>query len=62
MVAIFTYGFQKATDGFSAENCRLDTLSNYNDLIVCAVESGYIGNAEVETLKSWRINPSVWGV
>jgi orotate phosphoribosyltransferase len=62
MVAIFTYGFQKAADGFSAENCKLNTLSNYNDLIECAVESGYIGKAEVETLKKWRTDPSVWGV
>jgi orotate phosphoribosyltransferase len=62
MVAIFTYGFQKATDGFKAENCSLNTLSNYNDLIECAVESGYIGSAEVETLKKWRTDPSVWGI
>jgi len=62
MVAIFTYGFQKATDGFNAENCSLNTLSNYNDLIECAVESGYIGSEEVETLKKWRTDPSVWGI
>jgi orotate phosphoribosyltransferase len=62
MVAIFTYGFQKATDGFKAEDCTLNTLSNYNDLIDCAVESGYIGSSEVETLKKWRTDPSVWGI
>jgi orotate phosphoribosyltransferase len=62
MVAIFTYGFQKAADGFLTENCALNTLSNYNDLIECAVESGYIGKAEVETLKKWRTDPSVWGI
>jgi orotate phosphoribosyltransferase len=62
MVAIFTYGFQKATDGFIAENCILNTLSNYNDLIECAVESGYIGKTEAETLKKWRTDPSVWGI
>jgi orotate phosphoribosyltransferase len=62
MVAIFTYGFKKAADGFEAEKCTLDTLSNYNELIECAVKSGYIGQAEVETLKKWRLDPSVWGV
>jgi orotate phosphoribosyltransferase len=62
MVAIFTYGFQKAGDSFSAEKCRLDTLSNYNALIECAVEIGYIGQAEVETLKNWRVDPSKWGI
>jgi orotate phosphoribosyltransferase len=62
MVAIFTYGFKKATDGFAEEKCRLDTLSNYNVLIDCAMNSGYIGQSEVETLKKWRIDPPGWGV
>jgi orotate phosphoribosyltransferase len=60
MVAIFTYGFAKATDGFASEKCRLHTLSNYNTLVETAVESGYIGQAEVDTLKKWRVDPSTW--
>jgi orotate phosphoribosyltransferase len=60
MVAIFTYGFAKATDGFALEKCRLHTLSNYNTLVETAVESGYIGQAEVDTLKKWRVDPSTW--
>ncbi len=62
MVAIFTYGFKKAADGFEAENCKLDTLSNYNVLVDCAMKSGYIGEADIETLKKWRVDPAVWGV
>jgi len=62
MVAIFTYGFGKATEGFKADNCVLTTLSNYNMLVETAVESGYIGAAEVETLKKWRVDPAIWGV
>jgi orotate phosphoribosyltransferase len=61
MVAIFTYEFKKASDGFAAENCTLHTLSNYSVLVDTAVETGYIGQVEVETLKKWRVNPSVWG-
>ena len=53
MIAIFTYGFSKATDGFAAEKCNLNTLSNYNTLVEIAVESGYIGQREVDTLKKW---------
>jgi orotate phosphoribosyltransferase len=60
MVAIFTYGFQKAADGFASEKCALHTLSNYNTLVECAVETGYIGQLEVETLKKWRIDPAGW--
>ena len=62
MAAIFTYEFSKAADGFAAEKCKLNTLSNYNTLVEIAVESGYIGQSEVETLKKWRIDPSTWNV
>jgi orotate phosphoribosyltransferase len=62
MVAIFTYEFKKASDGFVAENCALNTLSNYSVLVDTAVKTGYIGQSEVETLKNWRADPSVWGV
>lgn len=61
MVAIFTYGFAKAADAFTAGNCKLDTLSNYSVLIDAAVKSGYIGQAEIETLKKWREDPAEWG-
>jgi orotate phosphoribosyltransferase len=61
MVAIFTYEFSKAADGFKAAECRLNTLSNYSVLVETAVKTGYIGEAEVETLKKWRVDPSNWG-
>jgi orotate phosphoribosyltransferase len=60
MVAIFTYEFKKAVDAFARENCKLDTLSNYSTLVETAVKAGYIGKAEVETLKKWRLNPEGW--
>lgn len=61
MIAIFTYGFGKATDSFAAEGCSLDTLSNYNVLVEMAAASGYISEDDVATLKEWRTNPSEWG-
>ncbi len=62
MVAIFTYEFKKAADGFAAANCELHTLSNYTTLIETAVRTGYIGESEVLTLQEWRLDPSVWGL
>lgn len=62
MVAIFTYEFKKASDAFLSENCRLTTLGNYSALIDIAVKTGYIGEAEVETLSKWRIDPANWGM
>lgn len=61
MLAIFSYEFKKASDAFAAENCALHTLSNYSVLVDTAVKTGYIGQAEVETLKKWRVDPSTWG-
>ena len=61
MVAIFTYEFKNAADGFAAENCTLNTLSNYSVLVDTAVKTGFIGKEEVETLKKWRVDPSTWG-
>lgn len=61
MVAIFTYEFKKASDAFAAEGCDLDTLSSYSALIETALKSDYIGQAEVETLRKWRLDPAVWG-
>jgi len=62
MAAIFTYEFKKASDGFAAENCKLNTLCNYTVLIDTAVKTGYVTESDVETLKKWRTDPSVWGI
>jgi orotate phosphoribosyltransferase len=61
MVSIFTYGFDKAVENFVDANCKLVSLSNYNDLIDQALSSGYITENDVEILKSWRQNPEHWG-
>ena len=61
MLAIFTYGFEKADNNFSENNCRLDTLSNYESLIEIARETGYIDTNDTETLKLWRKDPANWG-
>ena len=62
MTAIFTYQFKKASDSFAGENCPLDTLCNYSVLVETAVSTGYITEENIETLKRWRLDPSVWGV
>jgi orotate phosphoribosyltransferase len=62
MAAIFTYEFKKASDGFAAEECALNTLCNYSVLIETAVKTGYITEADVETLKKWRTDPENWGL
>jgi len=61
MIAIFTYGFQKASDNFSASEVTLFTLSDYNTLIDKALSTGFITLNDIDTLKEWRQDPSNWG-
>lgn len=60
MVAIFSYGFDVATTNFKEKNVNLKTLSNYENLLVQALDSNYITEKELTTLKEWRANPSEW--
>lgn len=60
VLAIFTYGFQKAVDAFAAADCSFDTLSNYGALIEAAIETGYISKEDELTLQQWRENPQAW--
>jgi orotate phosphoribosyltransferase len=60
MVAIFTYGFEKATTAFNNASCQLVTLSDYDHLIQQAVQSGYVNSDQLATLKEWKLNPEAW--
>lgn len=61
MVAIFTYGFDVASERFREENVELHTLSNYSALIEEASLTGCIKEADKEVLHQWRLNPDTWG-
>ncbi|WAC03416.1 orotate phosphoribosyltransferase [Lacinutrix neustonica] len=60
MVAIFTYSFDIAKQNFQAENIELNTLSNYENLLLEAVEANYITQEQLETLADWNANPAEW--
>jgi orotate phosphoribosyltransferase len=61
MAAIFSYGFDIATDNFKNANVDLYTLSNYENLLPLAVAKRYITEEEEITLQEWRKSPSTWG-
>ena len=61
MEAIFTYGFDKATEAFNEAGVTLNTLSNYNVLVDVAHDTGYIKESDLDVLKAWRQAPSEWG-
>jgi orotate phosphoribosyltransferase len=60
MVAIFTYGFDVANEKLKEANCITNSLCDYNTLIEVALKHEYINESDLESLKKWRENPSVW--
>ena len=62
MVASFTYGFPVAEEAFREAGVKLVTLSDYNAVLEQAALTGYIKQDDIEVLKEWRKDPSVWGV
>lgn len=60
MVAIFTYGFDKAKENFERERIALHTLSDYEHLIEEASEKNFIQSNQLKTLLQWRVNPAQW--
>jgi len=61
MLAIFTYGFNHASENFKNSNVKIDTLANYTQLIELAIEQGFVNKDHLELLQSWRSNPEDWG-
>lgn len=60
MLAIFTYGFETATNNFEKNACELTTLSNYSALISLAQEKKYINDEHIQSLQEWRKSPETW--
>jgi len=60
MLAIFTYGFDVASENFNKANVLLHTLSNYENLLVQAERSHYINADEAVILSEWRKDPVNW--
>ncbi len=60
MVAIFTYGFEIATTNFETENCKLITLTNYDSLLEQALNTRFVKDEDIATLKAWRLAPDTW--
>jgi orotate phosphoribosyltransferase len=60
LAAIFSYGFDQATENFNEAKCKFFTLSNYNALLKYAEENNYISAADSEVLRKWRVSPSTW--
>ncbi len=61
VLAIFQYGFPKATRAFAEKNIYFQTLTNYDVLVEEAARIGYVSEQDLNTLRKWRENPEAWG-
>ena len=62
MAAIFTYGFPQADEAFRNADCKIITLSNYDNLLPRAKAIGQATEDQLQTLREWRRSPATWGV
>ncbi|MBD5234267.1 MAG: orotate phosphoribosyltransferase [Bacteroidales bacterium] len=60
MVALFSYGFPVAEENFAQAGVKLVTLSNYNAMLDVALDTRYITENDLETLRQWREDPANW--
>ncbi len=60
LVSIFNYGFDEASNAFSAEGIKIRSLTDYSTLIRLAIEKGSVSTSQFETLVKWREDPSNW--
>jgi orotate phosphoribosyltransferase len=60
MAAIFTYDFEIAKNNFKSADCKLTTLTNYDSLLLQALNTNFIKEEDIEALKKWRKSPETW--
>lgn len=60
MIAIFTYGFEEATDAFNKAGVDLYVLCDYPTLVLTGISEGYIKEGDAAALDEWRESPSAW--
>lgn len=61
MCALFTYGFDAATEAMEKAQVPLHTISNYAALMEVAEEQNLITAEQKQSLEAWRQNPGGWG-
>ena len=60
MVSSYTYGFPIDEKAFADAGVKLVTLTDYENVVAEALETGYISNADVDLLHEWRKDPANW--
>lgn len=60
IAALFTYNMAKATERMTEANIRYSALSNLDELVQEAAQTGYVTQEQADSILSFRDNPSQW--
>lgn len=60
VVSIFTYGLEKGKSAFAAEGILGHSLTDFPALVEAAIEKGYIGQNDQDSLMDWSLDPGEW--
>ncbi|MEO6289177.1 MAG: orotate phosphoribosyltransferase [Ginsengibacter sp.] len=60
LVSIFNYGFDQAHASFDKINLKFHSLTDYETLIIKAIEKNIITKDDENTLLNWRKDPANW--
>jgi orotate phosphoribosyltransferase len=60
LLALFTYGFERAQKAFEQAQCPVHTLSDYATLIDLAMTRGLVAERDRASLEQWRNAPEAW--
>lgn len=60
MVAIFTYGFDLARKNFLDHKCPLVTLTDFDSVLNMAMETNYVNETDLKSIREWQKNPADW--
>lgn len=61
LLAVYTHGFEQAVQLFAQAGVAMETLTDYDEVIRQAIQSGYISESDQQLLTEWRKAPEVWG-
>lgn len=59
-VSIFTYGLEKGKELLDQAGIQAFSLTDFTSLVEKAVQIGYVGEADINSLQAWSKNPSEW--
>ena len=62
LISIFNYGFEQAQASFNLVNLNFQSLTDYESLILKAVEKNIISESDQNSLLNWRKDPANWNV